>query len=142
MPPEAVAGLAVRARLDPLGAGGGEHHREVVPPLPVPGGEDLPLGRLAQEPLQGGVPLPAEVGGEPRPVEVHVHRQGRGRGVGGQPALLPSHLGQGESGAPQVAGDGEVEVAGVAQLDEVLVEEAVLPVVRRRALPEALEQGV
>jgi hypothetical protein len=70
---------------------------------------------------------------------VHVDGEGGGGGVIAEPALLAHRLGHGVPEPAQLARDAHLQVPGVAQLLEVLEEEAVLPVVARGALLEALE---
>ena len=139
---EDLAAGEVPAALGALRARGREEQRDVVAGLAVAGGEDVACGRLLEQPGEARVAGAVEVGGDARPVEVHVDRdRGRGRDVG-EPALQPSHLGERQPRPAEVRRDREVEVAGVAKLVEVLLEEAVGGVVVGCPLVEAGEQLV
>jgi hypothetical protein len=120
----------------PVGAGGGRHEAEVVAGLAVARGEDVAGGRALENPRAAGVAGAQQVRGQAGPVEVHVDRDRGGGSVVGEPALLGADLGQGQARTAVREGQGEIEVAGGAQLGEVLGEEAVLPVVDRGALVE------
>jgi hypothetical protein len=133
-----VAGEAVAA-LYRLGDRRGEEHRDVVAALGVAGGEHGTLRCLGEHPLQRPVPGAPEVGDEAGPVEMHVHGERRGRRVVAEPALLAAHVGEGVPPPAEFARHGDGEIAGVAQLLEVFVEEAVLAVVSRGALLEAMQ---
>jgi hypothetical protein len=105
----------------------------------MPGREDLAADGPAEHPLERAVPRAPEVRGDTDPVEVHVHRQRGGVRVIAEPALLAHAFREIEAPATQLARRGDGEIAGLAQLVEVLLEEAVVPVVAGRALAEALE---
>lgn len=133
-----VPGVLVAA-VHALRGGGGKEERQVVARLTVARGEDLPGRGFAQEPLQRAVAHPAHVRRDAGPVEVHVRGQrGRRRPVG-KPALLPANLGEAAAQPAQFLRDGHLEIAGLAELFEVLAEEPVLLVVTRGPLAEASE---
>jgi hypothetical protein len=73
---------------------------------------------------------------------VHVDRHGCGRGVVREPALEPDDLGERQPEAAVLGREGDVEVARLAELLEVLVEEGVLGVVAGGPLVEAGEHLV
>ena len=56
-----------------------------------------------------------------------------------EPALLAHAFREGETQPPQLARRGDGEIARLAEVVKVLLEEAVVPVVAGRALPEPLE---
>ena len=136
-----AAGEAVAA-VDPLGLRRRVEQRQVVARLAVPGREDLAPGALLQHPLQRRVAQAVQVGGDAHPVQVHVGRQRGGRRAVGQAALLAADLGQRHPEPAELARDRHLQVAGLLQLLEVLVEEAVLTVVAGGALPAARDQLV
>ena len=70
-----------------------------------------------------------EIRRQPRPVEVHVHRQGVGGRVVAQPPLLAADLGQRHPQPAELPGHGHLQVARRPKLLEVLGEEPVLLVV-------------
>ena len=130
------------ASLDPLRARRREEQRDVVAGLAVAGSEHVACGRLLEEPGEARVAGAVELRGDTRPVEVHVDRdRGRGSDVG-EPALQPSHLCERQPRPAEVGRDRQVEVARVAKLVEVLLEEAVGGVVAGCPLVEAGEQLV
>ncbi len=68
---------------------------------------------------------------------MHVGAEGGGRRPVGEPAGLPHALGEREAESAELARDGHPQVAGLPQVLEVLLEEAVLAVVHGRSLVEA-----
>ena len=106
------------------------------------GGEDLPGGRFLEDPLDRRVTGPVQVGGQTRPVQMHVGGQGRGRRPVGQAPLLLAHLHERQTLPSELRGHGELEVASGPEVLEVLVEEAVLPVIDGSSLAETVEQVV
>jgi hypothetical protein len=136
-----VAREPVPAR-DPLSLRRGEKQRHVVSTLSVARREHLAGNGAAEHPLEGVVSCSPEVGGYPDPVEVHVHRQ-RGRmRVIAQPTLLAHAFREGKAASPQFARHRDGQIAGPPQIVEVLLEEAILPVVAGRALAETPEHGL
>jgi hypothetical protein len=130
------------ASLDALRARRREEQGDVVAGLAVTGGEDVACGCLLEQPAKARVTGAVELGGDPRPVEVHVDRdRGRGSDVG-EAALEASHLCERQPRPSEVGRDCEVEVAGASELVEVLLEEPVGGVVARGPLIEAGEQLV
>ena len=103
---------------------------EIVARLAVAEREQLAGRRILQHPVERGV---AALGEHPRdadPDEVHVDAERGGRGVRGEQALVARRLEEGP----------RREVAGGAQLVEVLGEERVVAVVSGGALADAGEQ--
>ena len=84
----------------------------------------------------------AQVGCDAGPVRVHVHPEGGGRGVVGEPAVQLDVFVEAQPAAAHVGGHGGKQVAGVAQRLEVFAEERVLPVVGRSSLVELGEHLV
>ncbi len=123
--------------VDPLGRRRRQQQRHVVPGLTVDGGEDLTLGRPLEDEPARLVPRPQQIGGEPGPVDVHVHAERRRRGDVAEAPRQLRVAEQAEAGAPVLGRQRAREVAGRAELGEVLLEEAVVTVVLRRPLVEA-----
>ena len=114
----------------------------VVAALGVAGGEDLAGGRFLEDPLERLVAGAPEVGGDADPVVVHVDAERGGRRVVGETPRFAGDLGQREAEAAELPRHGHPQVAGLAQLVEVLLEEPVVAVVAGGAGAERLEHGV
>ncbi len=91
------------------------------------GGKHLTGYSALQEPFQGLIAGTPEVGGNTRPVQVHIHCQGGGRGVIGEAALLLADLGQAHAHTSQLFWHVHAQVAGLAQLLKILSEKASTP---------------
>jgi hypothetical protein len=102
---------------------------QVVAALGVAGGNDLAGHSSFQEPLQGLVPDAPEVGGHTGPIQMHVHRQSGGGGMIRQAALLLAHLSQARTHPAQRFWHVHAQIAGLAQLLEIFLEEATFPVI-------------
>ena len=103
------------------------------------GREDVALHRAAEEPLERAVAAAPQIGGNADPVEVHVDRE-RGRsGVVAELPLLAADLRERHAGATEVLRDIHRQVSRRPELLEVLGEKAVLPVVLRSSLGEAVQ---
>src|SRR5258706_13491830 len=85
------------------------------------------------------VARPPQVGGDARPVKVHVGRKCGRRGPMRQQPLLAAHLGQVQAEATELRRHRGQQVAAAAELFEVLSEEAVLKVICGRTLGETVE---
>src|SRR5262245_21621732 len=81
-----------------------------------------------------------QIGGEPRPVQVHVDRDRGGRRAIRQPGLLAADGCQVQAATAELRRHRRDEVAGGLQLVEVFLEKAVVAVVSRGALAAALEK--
>ena len=136
---EDLVGRDLPAAVDLHRRGRRHQDREVVAGLAVAGGEDVPVGGLPQDPVAPGSAHPAYVGSQAHPVHVHVDAQGGGGRVVREPALQAVDLAEVQSGATHLCGQGRVEVPAGPELVEVLLEEAVLPVVDGRPLVESPE---
>ncbi len=84
--------------------------------------------------FQGFISGAPEVSGHASPVQMHIHRQGRGRSVVGEAALLLADLGQAHAHTSQFFWHVHAQIAGLSQLLKILSEKSVLPVVDRCAL--------
>jgi hypothetical protein len=69
---------------------------------------------------------------------MHVHRQCGSVRVVTEPALFAHAFREGETPPAELARHGEGQVARLAKLVEVLLKEAVVPVIARRTLAKAL----
>ena len=114
----------------------------VVAAFAVAAAQDVSSGGFLEDRLHAVVAHAYHVGGEAGPVEVHVDGDGGGGRVVGELALELHHLGEVETSAAVLLRQCGAEVAGPAQLFEVLVEEAVLAVIDGRPFVEALEHVV
>jgi hypothetical protein len=115
-----LAGSETVAALDSLGLRGGVEQWQIVAGLAVSGREDLAGRALLQHPAQRGISQSVEIGGDAHPVQVHVCGQGGGRRTIRQTALLVADFGQGHPQPTDLAGDRQLEVAGLLQFLEVL----------------------
>ena len=125
------------AAVDALGGGRRQQQRHVVARLAVDRREHGAFGRLLQDEPAGLVAHLQQVGGQSGPVDVHVHGQRGGRRDVCQPARQLGVAVQPESGAAVLGGQRTRQVAGLAQLGEVFVEEPVVAVVLGCPLVEA-----
>ena len=136
-----AAGEAVAA-VHLLGLGDRHQDRGFVAALGVSRGEDLAGHRVLEDPFERPVAAPPEVGGDADPVVVHVGAERGGRGVGGETPGFPGDVGQREAEAAELPRHRHPEVAGLAQVVEILLKEAVFAVVDGGAGAERLERGV
>jgi hypothetical protein len=105
-------------------------------------GEDLPGFGFLQQPLERAIAAAPEVGGVSDPVMVHVEAdRGRRRELR-QPAGLASDLDEVHPRPTELFRQGQVQVAGGAQLVEVFLEESIVTVIDRRALAAPLEERI
>ena len=130
------------AAVHALGLRGRQQHRDVVAALGVAGREHLSARRLLEQPRERRVAGAPQVGGDARPVEVHVDGERRGRRVVRETPLFADDLGQRQAESAQLLRHGEAQVARLAQLLEVLGKEAVLLVVAPGSRLEAGQQLV
>ena len=135
--PEGFPAGELVAAVHALGPRRREQNRKVVARLGVTGREDLAFAGGLEDPVARRVSGLLHLGRDAAPVGVHVDGQGRRGGVVGEPAGLTRGLGQRHAQAAVLARDGHFQVAGLAQVLEVLAEEAVLAVVHGRALVKA-----
>ena len=133
-----VAGELVAA-LDRLGLGRRQQHGQVVAGLAVTGGEHFAGDRFLEQPHERTVAVAVEVGGDAGPVDVHVRRQRGGGGVVREARGLAADLGEREAETAELHRHRHEEVAGSAELLEVLVEETVVAVVLGGAAGAAVE---
>src|SRR5690349_13536889 len=83
-----------------------------------------------------------QIGSEPGPIDVHVGaKRRRGRMIG-ETAGLTTDFGQGQTTATKLARHGHGEVSGLSQIREILMEEAVVPIVSGSAFRHAHQHGV
>ena len=109
---QAAERLAARepiAAFDALGLRRREQHRDVVAALGVPGGEHLASRGGLEQPSLRPVAGAPEIGGDAGPVQVHVDRERRRRGVVAEPPLLLRDAGQRQAGAAELGRNGERE---------------------------------
>ena len=118
------AGKAVAA-INPFGFGSGEQKRDVISTLGVTGGEDFASDGFAQDPFQGGVAAAPKVGGDTRPVKMHIQGKGRGRCVICEAALLAANLRQGHVATTKFYRYGHQQVLCGAKFLEILRKEPV-----------------
>lgn len=104
--------------------------------------EDVARGRALEDPLERWVPEAPQVGRDAHPVVVHVQGERRGRRVAGQAARFLHQVRHRKARPAKIRRQREPQVAGIAQLLEVLVEERVVAVVARRPLTASLQQLV
>ena len=88
------------------------------------------------------VPRVVAVGDVADPVVVHVEAEGGRRCELRQPAGLARDLDQIHAEAAELPGQRHLQVAGVTELVEVFLKEAIVPVVARRPLAASVQQGV
>ena len=105
-------------------------------------GQDLAADCRVEHEVAGMIALVAQVGRHTGPITVHVHPEGGGGGVVGEPALQPDVLVEAQPAAAHVTGHGGEQVPRVPQGLEVFREERVLPVVGRGTLVEPGEHLV
>jgi hypothetical protein len=130
------------AAVDALGGGDGQQQRHLVAGLAVQRAHDLTGGGLLEHEPARLVTELEQIGGDTRPVDVHVDGERRcGRHVS-ESLLKHRVLVEPEAGPSELDGHCELQVAGLAQLIPVLVEETILPVVDRRSLVEPAEHLV
>ena len=101
-----------------------------------PAANTSPGRRLLEQPLQRPVAGAPEIGGDAGPVEVHVDRQRRRRGVIAETPLLLRDARPASGPRRRAPSARPAAVPGLAQLLEVLREEHVVAVVLRRARSE------
>jgi hypothetical protein len=87
--------------------------------------------------LVAGTP---QIGRETNPVVVHIERQRGRRRVVGQLPRHPSDLSQGHAITAELFRSGHQQITSVTQFLEVLLKEAVLPVVLGRPLVTTLQE--
>ena len=136
---ELLAARQAVAAVDALGDARREQDGDVVAGLGVAGGDDLAVDGGFEEPALRGVAGPFELGGRADPVGVHRHRQRGGRGVAREAPLAGRHLGEVEAPAAEVDRHRRGEVAGGAQLGEVVVEVGVGAIQLGGAVAEPLQ---
>ena len=68
---------------------------------------------------------------------MHIHRQRSRRSIVSEPPLLTAHLGQTQAGSAKLFRDGQDEILRGAKFFEVLIEEAILPIIGCDARLEA-----
>ena len=133
-----VAVAAVGLRFG--GRAGAEQH-EVVAGLADAEAEDLALAGLAHQELERVVAAVAQHLRDPRPHEVHVHRERRGGGGAGEPHLRAHGIGEAPAEAAEFLGHERAQVSGLGELGEVVVEERVVAVVPARARRGCVRAG-
>ena len=84
-----------------------------LPASPWPAANTSPATASSSSQLRDLSPLAPEVGGQARPVHVHVEGQGRRRGAVGQAALFLADLGQAHAQAAQLGRHGHQQIAGL-----------------------------
>jgi hypothetical protein len=129
--------LAVRP-----GLGARPEQHQVVPGLGDPEAEDPSGHRVLEHEVHRGLAGAVHGAGHPDPHLVHVDRERGGGGGAGEPLLLAGHLLQGQPQPAELRGHHRPQVAGVDEVREVLVEEAVLPVGLRGPAADPVEQLV
>src|SRR5689334_5619296 len=72
----------------------GEQDRNIVAAFRMSSRENLARSGLAQEPLQRVIAAAPQIGGNAYPIQMHVHGQGGGWSVIGEPPLLAANLGE------------------------------------------------
>ena len=119
-----------------------EQQRQVVPRFAVQRAEHLAFGRLLEDPPARLVTRAQQVGGDTRPVAVHVDRERGGRRDVREAPLEPRVLVETEPRASELRRHRREQVARPLELVEVFDEESVLPVVQGRPLVEASQHLV
>ena len=127
------------AAVHPLRFGDGHDDRRFVAALGVSGSKHLACGGFPEDPLARPVTVSPELRCHSHPVVVHVRPKRSGWSVTCEASGLARNVGEREAEPPELLGDGHSEVAGLAQVVEVLLEEAVLPVVPGCARSKRLE---
>ena len=117
------------AAFDALCFRGREQNRDIVAAFGVAGREDLAGRCFSQDPFQRGISAAPKIGGNAEPVKMHVYGKGSGRRVIRQPALLPANFRQRHARAAKFRGQRQQQILRRPQILEILVDEAVLPVV-------------
>ena len=100
-----------------------------LPASPWMAAKTSPAAARLEQPTTRGVAGRSRSAATPGPVEVHVHGNGGGRSVVGEPALQLGDLVEPEAGAAELSRNGSQQVTRLAKLVPVLVEEPVLAVV-------------
>jgi hypothetical protein len=126
-----------------LGAGirrGIEEHK-IIARFADAEGENLALAGLAQEKVEGVIATLVQGLRDAGPDEVHIDREGRGRGMGGQAGLQARRLGQAQPETAELGRHERAQVAGGDEVGEVLGAKGVGLVIAGRAGADASEQG-
>ena len=140
--PERLASREPVAAVHAFGLRGRQQHRDVVAALRMAGREHLSARGLFEQPRERRVAGAPEVGGDARPVEVHVDGERRGGRMVRETTLFADDLGQCQAEPAQFRRDREAQVARLAQLLEVIRKEGVLLVVAPGPRLEAGQQLV
>jgi hypothetical protein len=115
---------------------------DVVAALGVAGGEHLTGRRRFEQPQLRQVAGAPEIRGSTGPIEVHVDRQGGGRGVIAEPPLLLRDAGERQARAAELGWNGQPQITRLSKLLEVVREEHIVAVVLRRPFRKASEHVV
>ena len=99
---EDLVAVDLPATVDPLGRARRQQQREVVAGLAVQRGQDLARGGRVEQEIARVIAGLAQVGGHAGPVHVHVHPEGGGGGVVGEPAVQLDVLVEAEPAAAHV----------------------------------------
>ena len=113
-----------------------------LPASPCPAAKISPVGCALEHPIARGVAGAVHVGAQPDEVVVHVDRDSGRRSDVGDASQHPVELTEVHPGAAVLGGQRGGEEATGAQLLEIVGEEAVGSVVRRRSFVEAGEHLV
>jgi len=127
---------------DPFRLGRRQQEREIVATLGVPGREDFACRGLLQDPFERFVAGTPQVGSDADPVDMHVDAEGGRRRVVGEASLALADVGQRQALSAELLGDVHREIAGLPQILEVLLEEAIVPIVGPDTLRESLQKVV
>jgi hypothetical protein len=114
----------------------------VVARLAMPGREHLAPGDFVKNPFRRCVALAQHMARGTHPVQMHVERERRGRGVIGEPGQLMQHSRQGQPGAAQLDRHRRAQESGVLQVLKILEKEPVLSIILGRARADPLQHLV
>ena len=113
-----------------------------LPLSACPAAKTSPAAARLEQPALRRVAGAPEIGGVARPVQVHVDRERRRRGVVAEPPLLLRDARERQACPSELGRNGDAKISGLAKLVEVVREERVVAIVLRRPLREPGEHLV